>query len=111
MRQGMVSRRGSGWSFTVDVSPPGAPRRQRSKGGFRTKAEALQAMHDVQASVVVGRYVPASRLNLGPYLAETWLPAVKSSVRPSTWDSYESYIRLYVVPLIGDLPLQSLTRW
>lgn len=110
MRRGTVIRRGSGWSFTIDVSLPGAPRRQRSKGGFRTKAEAISAMHDMQTAVVAGRYVPASRLTLGRYLMETWLPAVKASVRPGTWDSYESYIRLYAVPRLGDVPLQSLSR-
>lgn len=110
MREGRVFKRGSSWAFTVDVNPPGAPRQQRSKAGFATKALALQGMHDVQESVVVGRYIAPSRLTVGHYLLEMWLPAVRSSVRPSTWDSYESYLRLHVVPRIGDQLLQTINR-
>jgi integrase len=110
MRQGRVFKRGSSWSYVVDVNAPGAPRKQRTKSGFPTKAIALQALHDVQESIVVGRYVARSKLTLGQYLTELWLPAMRASVRPSTWTSYEAYIRLYVVPRIGDLPLQSVDR-
>ncbi len=49
-------------------------------------------------------------MTLGQYLTELWLPAVRSSVRPSTWTAYQADIPLYVVPRIGDLPLQTLTR-
>lgn len=28
------------WSFTVDVNPPGTQRRQITRSGFKTKAEA-----------------------------------------------------------------------
>jgi integrase len=110
MRQGRVFRRGKSWSYVVDINPPGAPRKQRTKSGFGSKALALQALHDVQESIVVGRYVAPINMGLGQYLTEMWLPAVRSSVRPSTWTAYEAYIRLYVVPRIGDLPLQTLTR-
>lgn len=110
MRQGRVFKRGKSWSYVVDINPPGAPRKQRTKSGFSSKALALQALHDVQESIVVGRYVAPINMSLGQYLTELWLPAVRSSVRPSTWTAYEAYIRLYVVPRIGDLPLQTLTR-
>lgn len=110
MRQGRVFRRGKSWSYVLDVNPPGASRKQRTKSGFGSKGLALQALHDVQESIVVGRYVAPINMCLGQYLTEMWLPAVRSSVRPSTWTAYEAYIRLYVVPRIGDLPLQTLTR-
>lgn len=110
MRAGRVFKRGKSWAYVVDVSPVGAPRKQRTKGGFESKTQALAAMHDVQESIVVGRYLAPTHMTLGQYLVELWLPAVKSSIRPSTWTSYEAYLRLYVVPRIGDLPLQSITR-
>ncbi len=110
MRQGRVFRRNNGWVYVVDVNPVGAPRKQRTKSGFRTKPEAQTALHEVQQSIVVGRYVAPMHMTLGQYLTEMWLPAIRSSIRPSTWTSYEAYLRLYVVPRIGDLPLQTITR-
>ena len=110
MREGRVFKRGKSWAYVVDVSPVGAARKQRTKSGFLTKAQALAALHDVQESIVIGRYVAPVHMTLGHYLTDLWLPAVRSSVRPSTWTAYEAYLRLYVVPRIGDLPLQSLTR-
>jgi integrase len=110
MRQGRVFRRGKSWSFTVDVQPPGAPRKQLTRAGFATKSEAIEAMHEVQESLRVGRYVEPSRLTLGEFLVKMWLPAVKSTVRPTTWDSYEAYIRLYIVPRLGEVPIQAISR-
>lgn len=110
MRHGRVFKRGATWSFTVDVQVPGAPRKQRTKAGFASKSEALRGMHEVQESLRVGRYVEPSRLSLGTFLTTMWLPAARATVRATTWDSYEAYIRLYVVPRIGELPLQSISR-
>lgn len=104
MREGRVVKRGKTWAYVVDVSPVGAVRKQRTKSGFLTKAQALAALHDVQESIVVGRYVAPVHMTLGHYLTELWLPAVRSSVRPSTWTTYEAYLRLYVVPRSATCP-------
>jgi integrase len=110
MRQGRVFRRGKTWSYIVDVSSPGGPRRQQTKGGFPTRGAALEALHALQHNVVTGYYAVPSKVTLATYLTEIWLPAVRGSVRPGTWTSYESYIRLYVMPRLGAVPVQSLTR-
>jgi hypothetical protein len=39
----------------------------------------------------------SERLTCGKYFAD-WLRAVKSTIRESTWISYEHRVRLYVVP-------------
>lgn len=79
MREGRVFKRGKSWAYVVDVSPVGAARKQRTKSGFLTKGRALAALHDVQESIVVGRYVAPVHMTLGQYLTELWLPAVRSS--------------------------------
>lgn len=110
MRQGRVFKRSGGWAFVVDVNLPGAPRKQRTQSGFRTRAEAVAAMHGVQESLRTGSYVNPDRVPLGMWMREVWLPAVKGQLRPTTWDSYEAYFRLYVLPRLGEVPMQSLTR-
>lgn len=53
-RRGHIFRRQrksgeASWGFAVDVQPPGSPRRQVRKSGFRTKGEAIAAMVATQA--------------------------------------------------------------
>jgi len=43
------------------------------------------------------------------FLRETWLPAVKGSIRSTTYSSYEMHVRCYLVPAFGHLDLQLVT--
>jgi integrase len=38
-----------------------------------------------------------------------WHAAIEAQVRPTTWVNYRDYPGSYVVPIIGDTPLQALT--
>jgi integrase len=96
------------WTFTVDVVRPGGKRHQVRRRGFKSKREAAAAEHDLLADVKRGRYVPPSRTTLGSYLVDMWLPTL--SVRPTTLDSYRRNIANHIVPALGDVPLQQLTR-
>lgn len=97
------------WAFVVDLAPAGAPRKQRARSGFDTKAEALEAMSDLQQSARAGTVVDPSKLTVSDYLAQ-WLKAYKAEVRAGTWTAAEGHVRNYIKPRIGDYPLQSLTR-
>jgi integrase len=46
-------------------------------------------------------------LTVGTYLTEQWLPG-KRKLRPSTRARYEQFVRLYLVPYLGELPLVAL---
>ncbi len=94
------------WAYQVDVAPVGAPRDQRLKSGFATKAEAVHAMNALQSAKAAGTHVEPSRTTVAGYLAE-WLPSI--DVRPGTRMVYGVVIRRYIEPRIGALPLQSLT--
>jgi len=58
-----------------------------------------------------GTYVETSRVTLGEYL-RSWLEQLAGSgeIRPTTWKTYEVSARLHVIPRIGTIPLQHLTR-
>jgi integrase len=94
------------WCYRVDVGAPGGQRRQRSKEGFGSKSEALAAMSKLQGDVDGGTYVEPSRQSVAQYLT-TWLAGV--DVRASTASSYGLAVRR-LLPHIGELPLQGLTR-
>lgn len=99
------------WSFVVDIAPPGFPRHQQRRGGFVTRAEAIEGMARLQVEMQEGTYVKPSRLTTGDYL-NLWIQRVsrEGSIRPTTAKAYEVAVRLHSVPYIGTIPLQQLTR-
>ena len=110
MPQGsFVGKRGSTWTAYYYVADLDGQRRQRSKGGFKTKAEAQRYLTATVAAVERGEYVEPVKLTLADYLRSRWLPLMQSQVRPSTWDSYCRLMEIHVIPRIGQIPLQQLT--
>jgi hypothetical protein len=43
------------------------------------------------------------------FLIEMWLSAVKGTIRPTTFSSYEMRVRCYLVPAFGRLELEAVT--
>jgi integrase len=56
-----------------------------------------------------GTFIEPSRLTLGAFLAEQWLPTVRAAVRSTTWTTYRIYAEAQVIPALGHVPLQTLT--
>lgn len=96
------------WSFTVDLAPAGAPRRQRQSGGFPTKAAAVEAMTRLQIERSDGIFVEPSKATLGAYLSN-WLGA-RNDITGNTRRDYEVSIRKHIGPRIGAVPLQAVDR-
>lgn len=96
------------WWFIVDTAPgPDGSRRQARRRGFRTKAEAQEALDKLRVDIRGGTYVAPLRQTLGEFLEE-WLHATKTTIEPSTHESYSRYLRLHVIGRIGGIQLQSL---
>ena len=84
-------------------------RRQISKGGYRTIADAEHGR--IVHLITIGRhdYVNPDRITLAEFLLDEWLPARKLDLESSTLRSYEQKLRLHVVPHIGGIALQELS--
>jgi integrase len=108
-RRGHVYKRGDSWTFILDTSLPGQRRRQKSKGGYRTKRDALTALNEAQSTIQRGIYVEPSKLSVKTFLVDHWLPAIESGLRKSTFQGYHSAIRSHVLPRLGEMRLQALT--
>ncbi len=81
--RGHIRKRGSTWTVVYDESPIEAGRRvQRSRGGFTTRREAQAFLTDTLSRIGDGSYAAPSKLTLGEFLAEEWLPAVQGTLRP-----------------------------
>ncbi len=94
-------------------------RRQQFRGGFRTKREAQRALIDALAALDSGGYVDPARQTVADYLLEDWLPARRpkggsgrghrGQLGIGTWTDYRNVAKCYVVPRIGQIPMQKLS--
>jgi hypothetical protein len=99
------------------VQDPDQPVRQRPDGkrvrkwhsGYRTKRDAERARVELLARVDQGGYVEPSRLTLGRFLRDQWLPSMAGRVRPTTMSGYRTNLERYVMPRLGGVLMQRLT--
>src|SRR4051812_19970136 len=97
--RGSVRKRGTQWTVVLDLPRDAATGRRRQKrlSGFATRAEAEQALADVMNKVHRGEYVEASRTCLRDYLVTEWLPAKRSTIKPTTYAGYRRVVDDYIV--------------
>jgi integrase len=110
--RGSTRKRGSTWTAYWDLPADSetGERRQKSRGGFRTRKDAQRFLTDTLTSVATGTYVEPSTVALARFLSDEWLPAVKRTVRPLSHRRYEGIVRTYVTGReIGAVPLRSLS--
>jgi integrase len=108
---GFVRKRGSTWTWYLNVPDPATgERRQRTKGGFRTKKECQAGLTEAAAALRAGAFVEASRRTVRAFLVDEWLPAMAPpKVRPSTWANYRTQVHVHLVPAFGAAELQRLS--
>lgn len=108
-QRGFARKRGATWTAYWSVPGPDGDRRQRSKGGFRTKAEATGHLTDQVARLRDGSYVEPDRMTMATFVREHWLPSRRSNLRAATWESYADILEGRVLPRIGGHQLTALT--
>jgi integrase len=81
--------------------------KQVLRRGYVSQKAAAAALRAALAEVDKGQHVAPSKLTVGQYLTDQWLPALR--VKPSTEASYKKNVRLHVIPHIGSVPLAGLT--
>ncbi len=92
------------WAYAIDVAAVGAKRRRVSGSGLATKQAATNALNEVleESRSTVG-YVEPSKLTLAAFVRERWLPAVRPTLRPTTFSSYAENLRLHALDPDGRL--------
>jgi integrase len=84
-------------------------RRRETKSGFATQKECQAAMNKLLVAVEQHNYSAPTKASVKDYLKKEWLPAVKATIRPSTYNSYVQHVECHVVPHIGTVKLQKLS--
>jgi len=84
-------------------------RRRETKSGFATQKECQAAMNKLLVAVEQHNYAAPTKASVKAYLKKEWLPAVKATIRPSTYNSYVQHVDCHIVPHIGTVKLQKLS--
>ncbi len=84
-------------------------RRRATKAGFESRKECEEALSRVLSSVAERTYVCPSHLTVRQYLLSEWLPAIRGTVRETTWASYAMHCESHIIPTFGYLQLSRLT--
>ena len=84
-------------------------RRQEFHTGYASKREAEEELAKAITTITSGTYIQPSKILLGDFLNTEWLPAIKSTIRPTTFLSYKGHVERHLVPALGRIPLQQLS--
>ena len=84
-------------------------RRRETKAGFATRKDCQTAMNKLLVAVEQQSYSAPTKATVREYLTREWLPAVKATIRPSTYNSYVQHVECHICPHIGSVKLQKLT--
>jgi integrase len=103
------------WAFAIERGRVDGRRLTPiTRGPFKTQKEASAALRDELTARENGTYIEPSRLTVGEWFTEVWVPSLAVAVengtmRDSTRDLYERMVRLHISPKpFGALPIQAL---
>lgn len=97
-----------GYYYRYDAPPGAGGKRRRPKAGpFRTKSQAYDDQRETLSRMGRGEPVGNRQTTVGRR-CDSWLANKKLELKPSTYDSYEEAVRLYIRPGLGHLQLTDL---
>jgi integrase len=111
----MTKKRGDVWYAIFDEDRDENRQRHRRwvssrRAGFvNTKKGAQIYINEQLAKMARGEYVEPSALTVGAYMRK-WLESRKAGVRPSTLHGYRKNAETHIIPRLGSVPVQQLTR-
>jgi integrase len=83
--------------------------KEEAHGGYPTKQKAKAVAAAKSADADLGRYVSPAKVTLSDYLRLEWLPARENAdLSASTKDTDRTVIEAWILPYIGQIPLQQL---
>lgn len=74
----------------------------------KTRTEVAEKIVKAQSEIKTGVFVEPSRVKMGEWF-ETWMKEyMKPKLRPNTYSSYESLIRIHLKPAVGEILMKDL---
>jgi len=104
-----IYKRGSTWYAHMNWTDMNGRKQQKKVGGFETRKAAAEYHNLFMASIQQGRRRGTTKLRVGEYLVNEWLPEQKNSLKSSSFASYQGIISSYLVPRLGNIRLDEVT--
>lgn len=106
---GYVARKGNRWYAVIyeglDPVTGREIRRWHAAGTDKASAERLARR---LARELTGPNDRGRSMTFGAFLTQTWLPAKRIELRPTTWDGYRRIVHRHVLPTLGSVPMRRL---
>jgi integrase len=85
------------------------PDGKRRTVSAKSKTECGRKLRTAMADADKGLVFDAGTITVGQYL-NNWLTGIRGTVRQRTWERYEQFVRVHLVPAFGGIKLGNLTR-
>ncbi|MEM4993023.1 site-specific integrase [Priestia sp. SB1] len=110
--KGYFRKRGKTWSYTVDIGkdPISGKRRQKSKGGFRTKKDAEKDCADFISKFDKGSIIIRKDITIKEFI-EFFLSRAELKLKNSTYTNYNYAVNNRIIPRLGNIKLQEFTKY
>lgn len=97
------------WFYVLEMGKDdNGKRKQQFRRGFKTKKEAEEAYNKVKYEMKSGTYLDASKMLYKDFL-DDWLSTKQHSLEAHTIEIYKGYIKNYLIPELGNIPLAKLS--
>lgn len=107
--QGSVRKRGTAWSYYFDLGIVDGKRKRKEKGGFRTKAEAQEALRTALNEFEKGGITfDESNISVADYFDYWFKEYVLINCKYNTQQAYKVIIENHIKPTMGNYKLKSL---
>lgn len=99
------------WEYRIELARINGKRQQKSKGGFKTKAEAIKAGREALNEYENGGQITTpSEISVSDMLDQWLAEWRKTDLKQVTAEGYAKKIRLYIKPVIGMYRAKAITR-
>ncbi|MBT2254009.1 tyrosine-type recombinase/integrase [Priestia megaterium] len=105
-------KRSNKWEYRIKYTDPATKKKkEKTKGGFKTKKEAQLAAADVESKLFFGGHtlITGQKLLIKDWLSE-WLSVYGNKCSARTLENRETHINKHLVPNLGYYKLSELSR-
>jgi len=115
--KGYTTKKGKAWYVVLDLGRDDEGKRMQKWVSVRkelkllkpaTKRQAEELLINLLKDLQDGTYFEPAEITLQEYLAKWLQEYCKPNLKQTTFDSYESFVRLHLTPTLGKIPLKDL---
>lgn len=107
--EGSIYQRPDGrWTAQVTTGKNAEGKQKRVTYYGKTRKEVQDKLDQARGEIRTGSFVEPTKLTLGEWLNRWLYDYMKPSIRPTTWASYETTVRVHIIPTLGHVQLKKL---